>query len=625
LIGNREFLEHCGGLVTNSNKSVRCCVSFLVISFLLLKFSAHADRLYAPPFLWDRHIAEKTDPIEIANTHVGIPYRDDGTIDDRGYFTTFADPGRFFDSPGLNCSGLVLSVSRFLFNKNWSLQDATRDRLGDSGPGSASGKDWDFGWDLIFNITEGFPRRVMTFGGESFKPESSDARSFRGFDLQDSRTWQSALSDMKHGRVYFGSISRMAPESGNRLLHYHVVLILPARDGSIHLYHATRRSNVHRINIGNQQGLQRFLSQFRGARQEPKKIVLVEAVLPDLVTSSETPVPDTSSAQSSEKPTTPPSAPQAQEQPTVSEQDNLIPTRDQQSTPPQGASETENREKIAGGTGKPITKPDGPDLVVNHLSGKVFRSLPDLVTHVPRFGDDGKTSLQFWFQNRGNKARKLEIFLKTPSGDFQTAREIPPIDKDFRILYPRDFPGAPQAGIAKGEYLADMRIDGIQWSGNLFEVSIPREAQPKITSVKFPSQVQAGKTFTVSIEAKNAGAESDYGGITISSPDPSGLKILSAKPGKVFGPGSTVLSVTSDRIKTKVPMAERWIELWAEGKSYDIQVQVQAGRPGTYPLFVRCALRGVNVKSSVILMDPASADTVDQQGFPVLVYQVTVK
>jgi len=56
-----------------------------------------------------------------------------------------------------------------------------------------------------------------------------------------------------------------------------------------------------------------------------------------------------------------------------------------------------------------------------------------------------------------------------------------------------------------------------------------------------------------------------------------------------------------------------------------MEVQVQAGRPGTYPLYVRCALRGVNVKSSVILMDPASSETVDQQGFPVYVYQVTVK
>ena len=72
-------------------------------------------------------------------------------------------------------------------------------------------------------------------------------------------------------------------------------------------------------------------------------------------------------------------------------------------------------------------------------------------------------------------------------------------------------------------------------------------------------------------------------------------------------------------------MAELWIELWAERKSYEMQVQVTAGRPGTYPVYVRCALRGVNVKSSVILMDPPESRTVDQQGFPVNVYMINVK
>jgi hypothetical protein len=596
-------------------------VLLLLISFFSLGSTVRADRLYAPPYLWDRHIAEKTDPIEIANTHVGIPYRDDGAIDDRGYFATFADPSRFFDTPGLNCSGLVLSVSRFLFNKNWSLQDAARDRLGDSGPNSSSGKDWDFGWDLIFNITEGFPRRIILPGGEGLKPESSDAKSLRGFDLQDTRAWQNSLNEMKPGFVYLGSISRMAPESGNRLLHYHVVLIIPAKDGSVQLYHATRRSNVHRINIGTQQGLQRFLGQFRSSRQDPKRILLVEAALPDLVTAAESPATDSPEAKPSDKPLVPPAPPV----PGPATQQSPRPEQDQGPSGEIEPPHIADSEKKSSSATVRDSRPVGPDLVVNHLAGKVFRSLPDLVTHVPRFGDDAKTSLQFWFQNRGNKTRNLEIFLKTPSGDFQTTRAIPALDGDSRVLYPKDFPGAPQGPIAHGEYLADMRIDGVQWAGDLFEVSVPREAQPKITSVKFPAQVQAGKTFTVSVEAKNAGAESDYGGITISSPDSAGLKILSAKPGKIYGSGSTVLSVTSDRIRTKVPMAERWIELWGEGKTYDIQVQVQAGKPGTYPLFVRCALRGVNVKSSVILMDPASADTVDQQGFPVFVYQVTVK
>ncbi len=176
-----------------------------------------------------------------------------------------------------------------------------------------------------------------------------------------------------------------------------------------------------------------------------------------------------------------------------------------------------------------------------------------------------------------------------------------------------------------GEYLTDIRIDGKQWLADYFEVSLPREAQPRITNVKAPSVVQAGKTFEVHVEAINEGAESDYGGITISCPEPSGLKIVGAKPGRVYGAGSPVLSITTDKIKTKVPMAERWIELWGENKAYDLAVQIQAGKPGVYPLYVRSALRGVNVKSSVVLMDPKTGGVVDQQGFPVQVYQITVK
>jgi hypothetical protein len=72
-------------------------------------------------------------------------------------------------------------------------------------------------------------------------------------------------------------------------------------------------------------------------------------------------------------------------------------------------------------------------------------------------------------------------------------------------------------------------------------------------------------------------------------------------------------------------MAERWIDLWGERKVYDIKVTIRAERPGTYPIYVRCALRSANVKSSVILMDPQTSDTVDQQGFPVHVHMVTVR
>ena len=268
---------------------------------------------------------------------------------------------------------------------------------------------------------------------------------------------------------------------------------------------------------------------------------------------------------------------------------------------------------------------ESPTLVVNHLSGKVFNPAPELVTRVPRFADDQKNGIKFWFRNRGDTPRNLEVLVRGLDGDVTYQGTLPPGGADLAIIYPRDFGVTSPGPVKEGRYGVHVKVDGTQWLANLFEVAVARDAKPRIKSVKLPSTVRSGSTFTVKVVAENDGAESDYGGITVSSPDPSGLRLVSAKPGRLYGKGSTVLSVTSDRIKTKVPMAERWIDVWGENKVYDMDVRVRAGNPGTYSLYVRCALRSVNLKGHVILMDPKSADMVGQQGFPVNVYTITVR
>jgi hypothetical protein len=584
-----------------------------------------ADQIFAPDYLWERGIASKTDAIEIADTHLGIPYRDDGTLDSQGHFTTFERPEKFFETPGLNCSGLVVSVSRFLFDKNWTLEEATRDRLGKSGADSPLGKDWDFGWNLIFNLTEGKPRRVVMPEPGNYTVEGSDGMSLRGFDMHDAAAWQKVLPQMQPGRIYLGSISRHAPERGYRVLHYHVVLMLPDRKGGVWLYHATRRSQVHRMNIATSQGMSRFMSQFRESRGNTKKILIVEAVLPELApateTASETGLPATQQPAGNQEPaSTPVQMTQSERRSGAQDTPQL---QDSASAPGQPSPDTQ--EPAPSSAPVTATRQDVPELALNHLSGRVFKSFPELVTQIPRFRDDSKNGLKFWFNNRGDVARDLQIFLRTPGGDIQYRGQLA-ADANLSVTYPDDFGKQPSSQpIRAGKYLVDVRVDGVQWCADLFEVAMPSEARPKIMNVKVPPVVQAGQTFAVRVEAQNQGAESDYGGITISTPDPSGLKLVSAKPGRVYGSGSTVLSVTTDKIRTKVPMAERWIDLWGESKVYDLTVQIQAGRPGTYPLYVRCALRGVNVKSSVVLMDPQASDTADQQGFPVQVHKVTVR
>ncbi len=605
--------------------------SILIIAAIiaLIPSLSFPVKLYAPDYLWKRGVAEKTDAIAIADTHLGIPYRDDGALDDQGRFTTFGRPDHFFDSPGLNCSGLVLSVCRFIFDKNWTLTEATRDRQGNSGQGAALGKDWDFGFDLILNLSDGVERRVIMPDGRAVNLDTADGMNLRGFRLDDRNGWTQVINQMRPGYAYFGDISKPAHQPGYKVIHYHVVIAIPDGKGAIWLYHATQRSNVHKIDINSSQGLAKFMGQFRGTRGDYKDILFVEAKLPDLTVASE----DSSNRQDGAPPSPesmksspvdalpglPPGASHEKSTPSVLQNET------QGETPAPGNS-LQNQSVDASHNGKEDHKQVvGPQLELTHLAGKVFNKIPDIVTHIPKFSDDTKSAVTFIFQNRTDNPRSVNILLKTPSGERDYKGSIPSSSTDFEVVFPRDFGTSGTIEATQGEYVEEVTVDGKPWLANVFQIAKPREAEPKILNVKVPKEVQAGKSFVLSMTVQNKGAESDYGGITVSSPDPQGLRIVSCKPGRVFPSGSTVLSITSDKIRTKVPMAEQWIELWGENKTYEMQVGVQAGRPGTYPLYVRCALRGVNVKSSVILMDPPSGQTVDQQGFPVQVYMVNVR
>lgn len=601
--------------ITRNN--VNMLIAALVLFGILIASSASGDRLYAPDFLWEKNIAEKTDPIEVANAHLQIPYRDDGALDDKGHFTTFADQDRMFDEPGLNCSGLVVSVSRFLFNKNWNLKDLTKDPQGNSGPTSTFGKDWDFGLDLILNLTEGRQRKILTPTGVDEPLDKLDGINSRGFDLHDAAAWRRVLAQMQPGHVYLGSISKPTTRPGYKVLHYHVVLMLPDGNGDVWLYHATRRSNVHRMNISTQKGLNRFMSQFRGNRSARKNILIMGTDLPKLNAVAETePEDGAAPGQPASRP-----LPEGTKY-AASESDRTEPNAG--SDPPQGSVRDSNSQaEQQAGTPHP-PQPEDPGLVIEHRSGKVYKFNPDLVTHIPKFVEKGDDGILLWFRNREANPRDIEISLKSPDGEAHYKGKLPGSGTDLAVTFPRDFENASSMSVRKGRYLEEVRIDGQPWCANLFEVNVPREAKPRIVEVNVPRSVRSGETFTVSVVAYNKGAESDYGGITVSSPNPSGLQLVSAQPGTIYRRGSTVLSVTSDKIHTKVPMAELWINLWGEDKPYDMKIRMKAGSPGTYPLYVRCALRGVNVKSSVVLMDPKESDTVDQQGFPVKVYPITV-
>jgi len=215
-----------------------------------------------------------------ADAFLGIPYRDDGTLDEQGRYTLFERPDRVFPSPGLNCSGFVLSLSRYLIGRNISLTQASRDRLGDSGADAPLGRDWDFGWDLIWNIASlaGNPK-VLVPSGAAASSQGSDGASQRGFALSDTAAWSAVLGQMRPGTMVLGSVSKMA-KSGPR--HHHVVLILPLAGGRTALYHATPRTGVHRLEISRPDGLRFFIEEMeRGGSR--KMILLLETMLPEKI------------------------------------------------------------------------------------------------------------------------------------------------------------------------------------------------------------------------------------------------------------------------------------------------------------------------------------------------------
>lgn len=601
--------------MVNIRNCIKSIVALVLVAIITQSWAFAAEELFAPDYLWKRGIAQKTYPIEFAETHLGIPYRDDGAINARGFFTTFTEPGKTFKSPGLNCSGLVVSASRYIFGENFSLEQVTRDRNNNSGKGSPLGEDWDFGWDLILNLTDSVERAALFPDGQRHDVTSIDPLEQRGFDLHDYDAWQSIISNMRSDKVYLGTISRKTNKPGYKVLHYHVVLILPDANGDVWLYHSTRLSRTHKMNLNSRRGLGRLMAQFSRRKGGPKNILLVEASL----------VPNDKDA--------------GQEMADKGSKDKAgaADSSDNQERPGAmfASNESNNtmNDSTAAGTGKEENTSNlqarapeaGPNMVVNHLWGKLLEPASGIITNIPRFADESKSALSLVFNNRVNSERNLEIVAKGPLGDMTFQGKLPPSAKNATVIFPRDFSGASGERLQKGKYTFAIVVDNKKWLANQVEVTELEEAKPKITRVQIPKTVRAGSTFSVKVTAQNQGAESDYGGITVSCPDTSGLRIVGAKDGKVYGKGSTVLSVTSDKIKTKVPMAERWIDLWPEDKAYDMTVRIKALKPGVYPIYVRCALRGVNVKSSVVLMDPKDSNMADQQGFPVTVYEVNVQ
>jgi cell wall-associated NlpC family hydrolase len=222
-----------------------------------------------------------SEPGALLHAFVGIPYRNDGVVNDAGRYATFQEPAKSLSTPGLNCSGFVLEASRRLLGAHIPLVDAVRDRLGDSGSGSPLGKDWDFGWDLVLNISEGHARALLLPNGKQADPGPLSG-SIQGFDLHSPKTWKELPGRLRPGFLYLFSFNKPSNRKGYTRQHYHVGLVWTSPQGNIWYYHSTPASRgVIRRDLATNEGRASFLRSFANTGAIRKMFAIIEVQLPD--------------------------------------------------------------------------------------------------------------------------------------------------------------------------------------------------------------------------------------------------------------------------------------------------------------------------------------------------------
>lgn len=212
---------------------------------------------------------------------IGMTYRMDGAVGDDGKYTTFSTPNQTFEGPGLNCSGLVLEISRLMLGKKLALGDVTRDRLGDSGPESPYGHDWDWGWDFIMNISDGTSRRIILPGNKTVDTKNTTGHSYQGFAISDDATWTELIPRLTPGHFYLASFNTHGRRTGYDLMHYHVGIIYLDDNGAPWMYQTTSQGgSVNRRNLMTKAGQQSFRNAFKDNKNNKKYLFIIEVDIP---------------------------------------------------------------------------------------------------------------------------------------------------------------------------------------------------------------------------------------------------------------------------------------------------------------------------------------------------------
>lgn len=168
----------------------------------------------------------------------------------------------------------MVAFARLALNAPYPLAEVVKDRLNDSGANAAWGEDWDFGRDLILNLTEG--RKVYAVNPQGYNGKIwSDGLPLTGFSLHNQGMLDEVLSRLKAGQLYFVVVSKpWRKKKPYRLLHYHVGLFIPV-DDAVYFYHSSKLSGTHGYIISSSQGRRRFQYQFKQSAFGDKKLLVL--------------------------------------------------------------------------------------------------------------------------------------------------------------------------------------------------------------------------------------------------------------------------------------------------------------------------------------------------------------
>ncbi|MDR2405789.1 MAG: hypothetical protein LBE27_05405 [Deltaproteobacteria bacterium] len=213
---------------------------------------------------------------DLLQPFLGLPYRVDGTVSDEGYWTLWAQTERHFKTPGLNCSGFLISAARLLLRENFPLSMAKNDFFRDSGPSSPWGEDWDFGLDVALNLAGWNSPMLPAVTGPTLITNEYGRKTGLGVNIH-SPDFQPLIESLKPNSIYFFAISKPDRRFASGLSYYHNGLVL-VKENSANMYHATRRAGVHRLDLKNPKSLASFRANFPQVKNKgERRILFVEA------------------------------------------------------------------------------------------------------------------------------------------------------------------------------------------------------------------------------------------------------------------------------------------------------------------------------------------------------------